>query len=212
VYFILIFFAKTKTNTSMSRLDYLTIAIVALCMAALIYLVYRYVNLPHEPHNLPNTEKIVRDTTQYTDETAGYPAEDTSSFDRPSPGAAVDTETIEKPALNTVTKKATVKPAPVEPKPTPSPVETETIAPAPTAATSSGKYMVIAGSFKNAGSAQTQLKQVKKLGYANARIEKFNRGAYATVLVDRFANSGSAKSLVNTLKSKGIDAMVLEKR
>ena len=196
----------------MSRLDYLTIAIVALCMAALIYLVYRYVNLPHEPHDLPNTEKIVEDTTQYNDETAGYPAEDTSSFYRPSPGAAVDTETIEKPTLTTPTKKSTVKPAPVEPKPTPSPVETETIAPSPTAAASSGKYMVIAGSFKNTGSAQTQLKQVKKMGYANARIEKFNRGAYATVLVDRFANSGSAKSLVNTLKSKGIDAMVLEKR
>lgn len=197
----------------MSRLDYLTIAIVALCMAALIYLVYRYVNLPHEPHDLPNTEKIVADTSQNTDETVGYPAEDTSRFYRPSPGAVVDTETIEKPTLNTVTKKSTVKPAPVEPKPTPSPVETKTVAPAPTAtATSTGRYMVIAGSFKNASSAQTQLKQVKKMGYGDARIEKFNRGAYATVLVDRFANAGSAKSLVNTLKSKGIDAMVLEKR
>lgn len=196
----------------MSRLDYLTIAIVALCMAALIYLVYRYVNLPHEQHNLPNTEKIVADTSQNTDETVGYPAEDTSSFYRPSPGAVVDTETIEKPTLNTVTKKSTIKPATVEPKPTPSPVETKTVAPATTATASTGRYMVIAGSFKNASSAQTQLKQVKKMGYGDARIEKFNRGAYATVLVDRFANAGSAKSLVNTLKSKGIDAMVLEKR
>ncbi|HOY16360.1 MAG TPA: SPOR domain-containing protein [Haliscomenobacter sp.] len=195
----------------MSRLDYLTIGIVAVCIAALIYLVYRYVNLPHEANTpKPTTEKPYVDTTQTAaNDTAGYPAED-NTIDQPAEGAVVENNQIAETA---VVEEVKPKPTPVKPQVTPSRdnAATAEVETAPLAS-SSGKYMVIAGSFEQTSSAQKQLKRVQKLGYSSARVEKFNRGAYATVLVNRFNNPSEAKTLVSALKSKGIDAMVLEKR
>lgn len=74
-----------------------------------------------------------------------------------------------------------------------------------------GRYMVIAGSFKEIAPAKMELRKIQQLGYSSARIEKFNRGAYASVLVGRFDRASDAKMLVKTLKDKGFDAIVLEK-
>ncbi len=75
-----------------------------------------------------------------------------------------------------------------------------------------GKYLVVAGTFKQEANAQIQLKKFKKLGYADAAIGKFNKSAYASLIVNRFDNSAEANRLVKALKSKGIDAYVHEKR
>lgn len=196
----------------MSRLDYLTIGIVALCIAALIFLVYRYVNLPHNPGN-PNQEntQLKPDSTQYQDnETSGFPDEDSTTY-TPNAGAdaQADTQTLaEKNPVSPATNQPITVPQIKEPlKP-----EVRETTGAPSATGSSGRYMVIAGSFEQVSHAQTQLRKVQRLGYPNARVEKFNKGAYATVLVDRFAQASDAKALVSTLKRKGLDAMVLEKR
>ena len=192
----------------MSRLDYLTIGIVALCIAALIYLVYRYVNLPHSPTNTTTTEVVDTDSTQFqSDNTTGFPAEDTSDKDKPGPGAVVEPEVV--PEEKTPVPSKNEKPAATEPKPVPPPTNNNI---SETASLSAGRYMVIAGSFKEASRAKAQLRKIQNAGYPNARIEKFNRGAYATVLVNRFPKASSAKALANTLKSKGFDAMVLEKQ
>jgi len=75
-----------------------------------------------------------------------------------------------------------------------------------------GKYLVVAGTFKQEANAEIQLKKFKKLGYADAEIGKFNKSAYASLIVNRFNSSAAANRLVKTLKSKGIDAYVHEKR
>ncbi|AEE51702.1 SPOR domain-containing protein [Haliscomenobacter hydrossis] len=196
----------------MSRLDYLTIGIVAVCIAALIYLVYRYVNLPHEADTPKSTtEKPYVDTTQTAaNDTAGYPAEDNTT-NLPEEGAVVENNQPVEPA---VVEEVKPTPAPIKPQVTPSKGEAATaeVENNTPLASSTGKYMVIAGSFEQTSSAQKQLKRVQKMGYSSARVEKFNRGAYATVLVNRFSSASEAKTLVSALKSKGIDAMVLEKR
>ncbi len=75
-----------------------------------------------------------------------------------------------------------------------------------------GRYLVVAGTFKQEANAEIQLKKFKKLGYADAEIGKFNKSAYASLIVNRFTSSTEANRLVKTLKSKGIDAYVHEKR
>lgn len=192
----------------MSRLDYLTIGIVALCIAALIYLVYRYVNLPHSPTNTTTTEVVDTDRTQFQrEDTTGFPAEDTSDKDKPGPGAVVEPEVV--PEEKTPVQSKNNKPVVAEPKPVAPPVDNNT---SETASLSAGRYMVIGGSFEQVSHAQKQLRKIQNAGYPNARVEKFNRGAYASILVERFEQSSDAKALVKTLKSKGFDAMVLVKQ
>ncbi len=106
----------------MSRLDYLTIGIVALCIAALIYLVYRYVNLPHSPTNTTTTEVVDTDRTQFErEDTTGFPAEDTSDKDKPGPGAVVEPEVV--PEEKTPVQSKNNKPVVAEPKPVAPPVD-----------------------------------------------------------------------------------------
>lgn len=192
----------------MSRLDYLTIGIVALCIAALIYLVYRYVNLPHSAANTTTTTMVDTDSTEFQKEdTAGFPAEDTSDNNKPGPGAVVEPEVV--PEEKTPVQAKTEKPAAPEPKPTAPVTDNNT---SETASLSAGRYMVLIGSFEQISQAQTQLQKVKKSGYGNARIAKFNRGKYASVLVDHFSQVSEAKALAKALKSKGFDAGVMVKR
>lgn len=192
----------------MSRLDYLTIGIVALCIAALIYLVYRYVNLPHSTAN-PNTTAIIdADTTQFQrKDTTGFPAEDTLDNAKPGPGAVVEPEVVPEEKTPAQSKKE--QPAVTESKPIAPPVANNT---SNAATLSAGRYMVIGGSFAQASHAQKELRKIQNAGYPNARVEKFNRGTYASILVERFEQSSDAKALVKTLKSKGFDAMVLVKK
>lgn len=193
----------------MSRLDYLTIGIVALCIAALIYLVYRYVNLPHSAETVqPTSEVVEKDTTQSsTTDLNGFPAEDSSDNVQPGPSAVV--EPSQTPKENTPAKKEPVKPNPAPVQPVTPPVDNPI---SESASAASGRYMVIAGSFEQKSGAQNQLQKIKKLGYNNARVELFNRGAYAVVLVDRFDQASDAQALVNKLKSKGFDAMMRVKK
>ncbi len=75
-----------------------------------------------------------------------------------------------------------------------------------------GKFLVVAGTFKQEINARTQLKKFKGMGYENAEVGKFNKSTYASLIVDRFATSTDAKQLVKDLKRKGIDAYVHTKR
>lgn len=192
----------------MSRLDYLTIGIVALCIAALIYLVYRYVNLPHSDAN--TTTVVETDSNQFQKEdTTGFPVEDISENAKPGPGAVVEPEPEVAPEEKTPVQTKIEKPVAPEPKPITPAVENNS---SETAGLSAGRYMVIGGTFEQVSHAQKQLRKIQNAGYPNARVEKFNRGAYASILVERFEQASDANALVKTLKSKGFDAMVLVKR
>jgi cell division septation protein DedD len=180
----------------MSRSDYLIIAVVAICLAALIFLVYEFSKLSKEREpelpetplfeqedNFPLPEEM--DTALYED----YPATSDTLLEETTP----------------------VVPPPKTPaKPTPKP----TPAPTVTLETPSGEgdYLVLAGAFRQQINAEAMLRQVRKKGYPQATISPFNRGAYAAVLVDRFTTDGEAEQLAQELRRKGIDAYVQKKR
>ena len=75
-----------------------------------------------------------------------------------------------------------------------------------------GRYMVVAGTYRQLINAETELKKLKKLGYDNATIAKFNNSTYASLIVDRFSSSSAAYKYMNTLKAKGLDVYVHRKR
>ncbi len=72
-----------------------------------------------------------------------------------------------------------------------------------------GDYMVLAGTFSVVQNAENHVSNLRSKGYSNARVERFDRGAYAVVLVDRFANESAARKLVGELRNQhGIDSYV----
>ncbi len=75
-----------------------------------------------------------------------------------------------------------------------------------------GDYMVLAGSFKDEANAERQAQKIRNLGYNSTRVERFNRGAYAVVLVNRFSDMGSARDLKKELIARGVDSFVKQKQ
>lgn len=77
---------------------------------------------------------------------------------------------------------------------------------------SGGRYLVVAGSFRQEAYANSHAAKLRRMGYDDTRVSIFNKGAYASVLVDRFSDRGDANALARELENKGIDALVMTKR
>ncbi|MCB9048476.1 MAG: SPOR domain-containing protein [Lewinellaceae bacterium] len=223
----------------MSRLDYVTIAIVAVCIAALVYLIYMTTNLlgdSGEPESTTETtqpatssEDVEDDTYYFNDE--GRIAGDEQSGGQPDAGSTdsngssdYDYQTadnLDKSGNASSGSKATRTPDELD---SGSSIAEEsyttkgnTSASSGSASTSSntrsstGEYMVMAGTFTVKAYAQDMEKKLRSLGYNNVELEPFDQGKYTVVLVDRFSSIDEAKSLASELKGKGIDSYVKRK-
>ncbi|MGH1433005.1 MAG: SPOR domain-containing protein [Lewinella sp.] len=216
----------------MSKLDVLTIAIVIVCLAALGYLVYKIVNLVNPPEEPTSSIEDSYEDTASTDEstykdwdnevdTAGDDVDldddqvatyGNTDNDENTTGAAstnasadeMDNETSGLAEKDNLTDETTSKG---------STATATTPTPAVNNSTSnSGRYMVVAGSYRQRVNADNQVARLRKMGYNNTQVSLFDRGSFAVVLVDRFSSYGDAKRLVNELAGKGVDAIVDEKK
>ena len=181
----------------MSRLDYITVGIVAVCIVAIIFLVYKMTDLFDSGKGNDKIE-TVRDSVEL---------EDDGIYDYEIDNA-VDTSATGQPATDKTPKTQPATPAPSttpakENIPAPKSTETERIAPA-TQTSSGGKFMVFGGTFTKKVFANEQVAKLKKLGYNHATVEIFDRGKYAVVMVDRFEYMADAERLVKKLKADGI--------
>ncbi len=216
----------------MSKLDVLTIAIVIVCLAALGYLVYKIVNLVNPPEEPTSSIEDSYEDTASTDEstykdwdnevdTAGDDVDldddqvatyGNTDNDENTTGAAstnasadeMDNETSGLAEKDNLTDETTSKG---------STATATTPTPAVNNSTSnSGRYMVVAGSYRQRVNADNQVARLRKMGYNNTQVSLFDRGSFAVVLVDRFSSYGDAKRVVNELAGKGVDAIVDEKK
>ncbi len=204
--------------TNMSKLDYITIAIVVVCVAALIYLVYSVISLmgnpkpaPTEQVESPPADDFYDEDSTYTYESGGYTADGESApgpdsttydYDAPDPADTPADAGSRTPTSYEEEESATdADPEPYE--------ETERADPYdPSAA-----YMVVAGTFEYKDGAEAEVRRLRNLGYASAEYGLFNRGAYAAVIVDRFSDVADARALAEELRTRhGIEAYVHEKR
>ncbi len=220
----------------MSRVDYLTIGIVGVCLAALGFLVFKTVKLMS--NDAPPEETLIEtpyeDTTgigaysdygdtslnSYTKEedldddqltATDYEEEPTKETAKSAKPATKETKTATKPATTT---KSEPKPAATTSKTATSQRDEGFEEPAANRSTSSseGNYLVIAGSFKSKTNAENQVKRLHKLGYNDASVESFNNGALAVALVDRFSSQSDAQALKKELEAKGVEAIVKKKQ
>lgn len=211
----------------MSRLDWFTIILVTLLLGALGFLIYRTVQLIRQDDTAaPKTEISATAKTDNSTSPASAPAgnatapaaddqdldDDELAYDPQEIEAPVEKEEkpTEKSAKTETNTAAEKKPASnTEPTRTAS-SETTPKGGTPTSYSSSstGDYMVVAGSFSLKHNADNQVSVLKEMGYQNARVEMTKGGALASAMVDRFRDRTSAQKLVDELKGKGVDAIV----
>jgi len=199
----------------MSRLDYVTIAIVAVCVAALVYLIYMTTNLlGSSPEDPVTADQMVTEPDDEYAEEEYYPEDTTATFDDGyyDEGEATidntgdgDQAIAEEDApnyedadsdLQTSSSRGPAKDGRIKPD---------------FSSVASGQYMVLAGTFKYRNNAEEMVSKLKEMGYANASVELFDRGRYAVALVDRFDGLASAQALKSELSGKGIEAYVKRK-
>jgi cell division protein FtsN len=207
----------------MSKLDYVTIAIVAVCIAAIIFLVYKtnkLMNSEEPGTNRSSVEETLRNQQQ------GEEEDDMTAYRQPPGSAATDEEpaagtgAMDDPDDNEVTPYD-----PTGEEPFADDAETESTPPAreqpqayeppaparqpESTASTGGKYMVLAGSFRYKANAESMVRKLKQLGFNEAQVGYTNNGAYAVAMVNRFDDLERARALVNTLKEQHqIDAIV----
>lgn len=77
---------------------------------------------------------------------------------------------------------------------------------------STGDFMVIAGSYIINTNAENMVLKLKRMGYNNAEIVIFDMSQYHTVVATRSNDYDDALSLSRELQAKGIDSYVHSKR
>lgn len=183
----------------MSR-DFITIAIVILCIAALVFLIVKTVNLSSSNVNEPG-----EDSNYLYDDTAdGGTSDDTTTADLGESDTDQEQDGgFEEPSVEYIGKDEIA----------PQNENTTGGDRIPTSFNDSGDYLVLAGSFRIKSNAENQARKLRNLGYDDAEVALFNRGAYASVIVDRFVDLSSANDLARELKSQhGVEAYVQAKR
>lgn len=175
--------------------DLITILIVLFCIAALIFLIVKTVNLssnevsqPGEDYNYLYDDSA--DGGAVAEDTTGFPETDTESASTAGQeGTQSSVEYVGKDEI--ATGEASI----------------------PTSFDHSGDYLVIAGSFRFKANAESEANRLRRLGYNDAEVALFNRGAYASVIVSRFSDLSSAQDLVRELKSRhSLEAYVQAKK
>ena len=181
----------------MSKLDYLTIGIVAICLAAVLFIMIKVYDLGRTdnpidvPLTEPETEIKGADTAS---ESAGDPAPPpTSSQTPPERTQEPDDEELSDPIEENIPSDQYKEEGMLGDE--------------------GGNFLVLAGSFRLRSGAEAEVQRLKNLGYKNAEVTLFNAGTFAAVLVDRFDNVARAEALASELQTKHkVEAYVHEKR
>jgi len=79
-------------------------------------------------------------------------------------------------------------------------------------ASSSGRYLLLAGSYLIEDNAQQMVRKLNKIGYANAEVVVFDMSQYHSVCAGRYTSLSSAKQESSALKRKGVDNYVHTKQ
>jgi len=208
----------------MSRLDWFTIAVVGICIAAIVFLLIKTSSLLNNENSImadPNTELLddadsdLSEDDIYTDETIDPDNDENddsfASEDDIDSGELTDATATaaEDDGMNTG-KGGSDDYEEEEEEPeeeAPSRINTS-----PSSGDSGGNYMVVAGSFAQMLNAENFVKSLQKKGYAGAEVGKFNAGKYATALAGRFDSQSEAQALVADLKANGIEAYIQKRK
>ncbi|MEZ4958917.1 MAG: SPOR domain-containing protein [Saprospiraceae bacterium] len=187
----------------MSKLDYLTIAIVGACILAIIFLIYKMTDLFKGDKPLDKIEIAADSIETDADSIYDYDIDNVVDSAATKANSSTDNAVTTTPATST---PATTKELDAASSGAEDDVNSKTYGGNYTHP--GGDFMVIAGAFTQKSLARQEVNRLKKKGYSTAGMEIFDRGKYAVVLVDQFNNMAAAERLVKKLESEGIKCYV----
>lgn len=210
----------------MSRLDWFTIAVVGICILAIIFLLAKTTSLLAGEQNLPSTRSEIVDEMGLNDDDtidpANFDSETATGEADSDDGEAIasgsgDSETgggdggddDESDAEEAATADDTDGDSDSGSGDDGSAAASRNVAPAPAG---SGDFMVIAGSFSVMENAEKFANDLQRKGYGKTQVHKFNKGKFASVIVDRFDDNASAADLIKELKGKGVDCYLQRRK
>ncbi|MCB0675417.1 MAG: SPOR domain-containing protein [Saprospiraceae bacterium] len=198
----------------MSRLDYFTIAIVVVCILAIVFLLYKTTDLFKKDNQLPDQDLTEEGNTYDNtyDDSVIDPA-DYEDYTLDEADGSVAGESASDSGPNVVFDEGMNGPDEMTSPPKDEIPDSKVPAGnAPATYEKSGEFLVLAGSFSIKANAEAQAKKLQGMGYGQAAVRLFDRGKYAVVLVDRFDDLDRAQDLAAELKGKGTEAVVYKKR
>jgi len=183
--------------------DFVTIAIVLLCIALLVFLIFKTVSLSSSDVNEPGQDS----NYLYDDSADGGTSDDTATAGL---GDTDNEPTTDQGQIFDITEPDTEYVGKDEIAPQEEDINTDSRIPT---SYDSGDYLVLAGSFRIKSNAENEARRLRRLGYSDADVALFNRGAYASVIVGRFESLTEAQDLVRALKNQhDVNAYVQAKR
>lgn len=167
----------------MSRIDYITLAIVLVCLVVLVYVLVRVANLNS------SAEPV----------------------DSPAPPDILTSDTVRQASLDSLAAQLSLDSmARVQPA---EKAEVENPAPRQTVPAKTGRYLVVAASFPSQEEAQAELIRFQRWGYDEAELGFFNAGKIVAVIVGRYASNAEARERVRELqRERDVEAYVHLKR
>jgi cell division protein FtsN len=195
----------------MSKIDYITIAVVVICISLLGLVFWKVADLNWTEENIQETEEYVQvddveEAAPFLDENydvTDFVAEDSASV-------SIETTPVVVPEDEKIKEKVISKEPVIETKPVKATEKVETIPPVNTL---KEEYLVWGGSFSTRLGAEEEQAKFKKLGYNKAEVSLFDKGKYAVVIVGRYPTQAQAQALVNELRSKhNISAIAKKKK
>jgi hypothetical protein len=150
----------------MSRLDYFTVAIVAICLAAIIFLLYRTTDLfksevPVDPPTQEEPAEEIIDPADYDPDLAGSQDTDSTAM----ADAAAEPQETANPAEDEKEEE----------EPTEEP-EAEAFSELYNAGGGVGDFLVLAGSFEYRHNADNQAQSIEKIGLPGRRSSIVQQG------------------------------------
>ena len=195
----------------MSKIDYITIAVVVICISLRGLVFWKVADLNWTEENIQETEESVQvddaeEAAPFLDENydvTDFVAEDSASV-------PMETIPVVVPEEEKTKEKVNIKEPVIETKQVKVPEKVEAIAPVNTL---KEEYLVWGGSFSTRLGAEEEQAKFKKLGYNKAEVSLFDKGKYAVVIVGRYPTQAQAQALVNELRSKhNISAIAKKKK
>jgi len=195
----------------MSKIDYITIAVVVICISLLGLVFWKVADLNWTEENIQEREEYVQ--VDDVEEAAPFLDENydvTDFVPEDSASVPIETTPVVVPEEEKTKEKVISKEPVIETKPVKATEKVETIPPVNTL---KEEYLVWGGSFSTRLGAEEEQAKFKKLGYNKAEVSLFDKGKYAVVIVGRYPTQAQAQALVNELRSKhNISAIAKKKK
>ena len=206
----------------MSRLDAVTLFVIAACLLAIAFLIYRATDMFGGEDDISPIDQLREDLAE----------EDNATYDPDAEAAdaAAERRAAEERARIIAERRAAAEAAnggssnsdnriaDEGPGGTSTRVNTGTrdnggdVRIPSTFDRRPGDYLVLGGTFSFRANAEARAKNLRLSGYDNATMTIFNNGKYAVVLVDRFTSYADAQALKRKMEREGLETAVLRQR